>query len=331
MTDNSKVAIVILNFNGRHLLERFLPGILSNSLEATVYVIDNGSNDDSVAWLEQFNGIVHPIKLSKNYGYAGGYNRGLKHVHNDICCLLNNDVEVDQNWLNPIRVLFQENSEIGAFQPHILDYSNRTRYEYAGAAGGYLDFFGFPYCRGRIFNKLEEKTDRFNGNTSIFWASGACLFIKKKVFNELGGFDEDFFAHQEEIDYCWRLQRKGYKVITSSESIVYHLGGGTLRRSPYKIYLNHRNSLVMLLKNLPIGLLYIIIPIRLAVDFFVGTCYLFCFRFGSLLAVIKSHIDFYATLKRTIIKRKSLQILPFVRHYKGISIFIFFVKNLFQH
>lgn len=331
MRIDSKIAVVILNYNGKHLLEKFLPGILSKSQEATVYVIDNGSSDDSVSWLEQFSSVVNIIKLSGNYGYAGGYNRGLKHVHNDICCLLNNDVEVDQNWLEPIKTIFHESSDIGAFQPHILDYSNRIRYEYAGAAGGYLDFLGFPYCRGRVFNKLEDKTDRYNGNAYVFWASGACLFLRKKVFDELSGFDEDFFAHQEEIDFCWRLQRKGYDIVTSSDSKVYHLGGGTLMKSPYKIYLNHRNSLVMLLKNLPLGLLYIIIPIRLVIDFFVGLFYLFCLRFGSFLAIIKSHISVYTTIKQTILKRKSFLHLPFVRHYKAFSVSIIYLRKLFQH
>ena len=245
-----KIAVVILNWNGKDLLNKFLPSIIEYSEGAQIYVADNASTDDSVDFVIQNHPSVKIIQNQVNGGYAKGYNDALKTLSEDIYVLLNSDVEVTPNWLDPIISKFSKDNSIAAAQPKILDYKNKEYFEYAGAAGGYLDKLGYPFCRGRIFNTLEKDNGQYNDTTEIFWASGACLFVRANAFWEAGALDEDYFAHQEEIDLCWRIKAKGGKIIYDGSSEVFHVGGATLDSgSPEKTFYNFRNSLFNLLKN----------------------------------------------------------------------------------
>ncbi|PTM06103.1 MAG: dTDP-Rha--alpha-D-GlcNAc-pyrophosphate polyprenol alpha-3-L-rhamnosyltransferase, partial [Bacteroidetes bacterium] len=293
-----KIAIVILNWNGRKLLAEFLPSVVSFSKEATLYVADNASNDDSVDFIIKSFPTVNIIQNKVNGGYAKGYNDALKHIDTDVFCLLNNDVEVTKNWLTPIKSCFEQNSETAIIQPKILDYKNKDYFEYAGAAGGFLDKYGYPYCRGRIFNTLEKDELQYEGVSDIFWASGACLFIRTSVFEHLNGFDETYFAHQEEIDLCWRAKNLDYDIKYVSQSVVYHLGGGTLNAlNPKKTYLNFRNSLFNLVKNAK-GNLFLLIFIRLALDGMAGLKFLLSLKPKHTFAIIKAHFSFYTNFVR---------------------------------
>lgn len=247
-----RIAIVILNLNGIKLLEKFLPSVLKYSKNHPIYVIDNNSDDKSIDFITNNYPEIRIIKNEINYGYAKGYNKGLRHVEEEIYCLLNNDIEVTKNWINPVLKEFSENVKTVVIQPKILNYNNREFFEYAGAAGGFIDYYGYPYCRGRIFDEIEKDNGQYDDNIEIFWASGACFFIRKSVFDELGGFDENFFNHMEEIDLCWRIEnlQKGYKKKFVYKSTVYHLGGGSLDYSdPKKLFYNVRNHKWMLIKN----------------------------------------------------------------------------------
>lgn len=244
-------AIVILNWNGLPHLQRFLGSVVDNSpREAEVIVADNGSSDGSIEWIEQNFEGVRVIRLDQNYGYAGGYNKALEQVDADIFVLLNSDVETPQGWLEPLVEELEADAKIAALAPKIRSLEEPDKFEYAGAAGGYMDFLGYPFCRGRIMQSLEQDKGQYNSSKQVFWASGACMVVRSDVFRQVGGFDADFFAHMEEIDLCWRMQSLGYKIISSPKSAVYHLGGGTLAQdSPRKLYLNYRNNLSMLYKN----------------------------------------------------------------------------------
>ncbi len=248
-----KIAIVILNWNGRDLLEKFLPSIvLYSKNDADIYVADNNSSDDSIAFLNINYPQIKIIQNKVNGGFAKGYNDALKYVDADIYALVNSDIEVTENWLTPIIEAFEADKNTAIIQPKLLDYKNKSKYEYAGAAGGFVDFMGYPFCRGRIFMNLETDNHQFDDVSNIFWASGACFFIKSKLYHELNGFDEQYFAHQEEIDLCWRVQNKGYNIKFVGTSNVYHVGGATLKESnPHKTYLNFRNSLFTISKNVP--------------------------------------------------------------------------------
>lgn len=249
---NTTVAIVILNWNGRKLLQQYLPSVVKYSLGYDVYVADNGSEDDSVSFLKENFPTVKIIQLDKNYGFTGGYNRALSQISADYFVLLNDDVEVTKGWVNPIVKLMSQDDKIAVCQPKLLSYTDKTKFEYAGAAGGYIDYLGYPFCAGRIFEHLEQDKGQYNQPREIFWATGAAMFVKSNVFRELKGLDEDFFAHMEEIDFCWRAKNAGYKVMYCPDSTVYHYGGGTLNKiSPRKTFLNFRNNLLLLYKNLP--------------------------------------------------------------------------------
>ena len=294
------VAIAILNWNGKHWLEKFLPNVILYSQEATIYVIDNASTDDSVNFLEQNFPTIKIIKNKKNICFAGGYNEGLKQISEEIYCLLNSDVEVIENWIQPIIELFRRNAEIAAIQPKIRSFEADQYFEFAGAGGGLIDNLGYPYCRGRIFEKLEEDKGQYNDETEIFWASGCALFIRKEDYWSMNGLDERFFAHQEEIDLCWRLKNAGRKVYYCGKSTVFHVGGGTLnKQSPQKTYLNIRNNLSMLLKNLPIAALLWVIPVRLILDGIAGIYFGLKDGFPHLWAVLKAHFGFYAQAPKT--------------------------------
>lgn len=302
-----KIAVVILNWNGKSLLEEFLPSVVKHSKEATVYVADNASSDDSVAYLKEYFPSIIIIQNKINGGYAKGYNDALQSIESDVFCLLNNDVEVTPNWLNPIIEAYNNDPKLVIIQPKILDYKQKDKFEYAGAAGGYIDKFGYPYCRGRIFNTIENDENQYNDSVEIFWASGACLFIKKSVFQDLNGFDESFFAHMEEIDLCWRAKNIGYRIKYIGTSTIYHLGGATLNSlNPKKTYLNFRNSLFTLTKNAK-GKVFYLILIRLILDGLAGVQFMFKLKPKHTWAIIKAHFSFYANLKRLLSQRKSLQ------------------------
>ncbi|GAA3790536.1 glycosyltransferase family 2 protein [Corallibacter vietnamensis] len=300
------LAIVILNWNGKKLLQDFLPSVVTCSPEASIYVADNASTDDSISYLKTQYPDINIIKNKENGGYAKGYNDALKHVNADIFCLLNNDVEVTENWLLPIISEFKNNPNTAIIQPKIKDYKNKTHFEYAGAAGGFIDKYGYPYCRGRIFDTIEEDKNQYNDTTTIFWASGACLFIKRDVFNELEGFDDMFFAHMEEIDLCWRAFNLGYTTKYVGKSTIYHLGGATLQNTnPKKTYLNFRNSLFMLTKNIKKSL-FLLIFTRLVLDGIAGVKFLFSFKPTHTIAIIKAHFSYYYHLPKLLKQRKKL-------------------------
>lgn len=304
-----KIAIAILNWNGKHWLEKFLPNVINFSEEANIYIIDNASTDDSVSFVEKYFPSVKIIKNEKNTGFAGGYNEGLKHISEDIYCLLNSDVEVTENWIKPIATLFEKNSEIAAIQPKIRSFEDDQFFEFAGAGGGLIDNLGYPYCRGRVFEKLEEDYGQYDDETEIFWASGCALFIRKEDYWAMNGLDERFFAHQEEIDLCWRLRNAGRKIYYCGKSTVFHVGGGTLnKQSPQKTYLNIRNNLSMLLKNLPKSTLFWVIPFRLILDGVAGIYFGFKDGFPHLWAVLRAHFGFYGMLGSTLKLRGKNQI-----------------------
>ena len=247
-----KVAVVILNWNGRNFLRTFLPPVLKYSGQAEIIVADNASGDDSCDVLKMEFPSVKLIVNSKNHGFAGGYNEALKHVDADYFILLNSDVEVTPEWIDPVISMMEKDHSIAAAQPKILSHADKTSFEYAGAAGGFIDKYGYPFCRGRIFDTIEKDTGQYNDARRIFWATGACMFVRASAFKNVNGFDETFFAHMEEIDLCWRLQKAGGTIWYCPGSTVYHVGGGTLHKSnPHKTYLNFRNNLLMLYKNLP--------------------------------------------------------------------------------
>ena len=223
-----KTAVVILNWNGKDWLEKFLPTVVQYSKDATIIVADNGSTDDSISFLSANFPTVSIVNNKENLGFAGGYNKALNQIHAEYYVLLNSDVEVCENWISPIINLMDSDKNIAACQPKLLDFNNRSKFEYAGASGGFIDNLGYPFCRGRIFGSLEEDNGQYNDAVEVFWATGACIFVKAEAFWEVGGFDEEFFAHQEEIDLCWRLKNKGHKIMVEPSSVIYHVGGGTL-------------------------------------------------------------------------------------------------------
>jgi GT2 family glycosyltransferase len=300
-----KVAVVILNWNGKELLEKFLPSIVKFSTEATVYVADNASTDDSISFVSKEFPTVKIIQNEVNGGYAKGYNDALKNLSEDIFVLLNSDVEVTKNWLQPVILEFEKDKSVVAAQPKILDYKNKAYFEYAGAAGGFIDKYGYPYCRGRIFNTLEEDTRQYNDVAKIFWASGACLFVKADAFWQAGGLDEDYFAHQEEIDLCWRLQTKGDKILYVGASEVYHVGGATLAAlNPQKTFYNFRNSLLNLLKNVRGFKAFTTIFLRMVLDALAAFQFLSQGRPKHFFAIIKAHLSFYLLVPKFLQKRK---------------------------
>jgi hypothetical protein len=301
-----KIAVVILNWNGKKLLERFLPTVVNHSKDATIYVADNASTDDSVQFIKTNFPTISIIQNTINGGYAKGYNESLKTLKEDLFILLNNDVAVTPGWLTPICNAFKNDTKLVAAQPKLLDYNNKEYFEYAGAAGGFLDQLGYPFCRGRIFDTLEKDTGQYNDTKQIFWASGACFFVKKSAFWDVNGFDEDLFAHQEEIDLCWRMQLQGGIIKYVGESKVYHLGGGTLQNTnPKKTFFNFRNSLLILLKNNPTAMVWGLIIIRLLLDGVAGFYFLLKLQPKNCLAIIKAHLSFYYLLPKFLQKRQN--------------------------
>ena len=300
------IAVVILNWNGQKWLEKFLPTVIEKSSMANIYIADNASTDNSVNFIGDNFPSVKIIQNQLNEGYAKGYNDALKDLKEKYFVLLNSDIEVTDNWIEPIINLMEENPNISACQPKILDYNNKDSFEYAGASGGYIDNLGYPFTRGRIFDEIEPDNNQYDDVKEIFWASGACFFVRADHFNEVNGFDNDFFAHQEEIDLCWRLKIKGYQIMVHPRSVVYHVGGGTLDdSSPFKTYLNFRNNLFMLTKNLNFFSLLITLYFRLPLDGIAAVTLLKKKNgFLHLLAVLRAHLVFYVSIPRLLFKRQ---------------------------
>lgn len=309
-----KLAIVILNYNGRGFLEKFLPGVLQHDDNHPVYVADNGSTDDSMTVLRANFPTVRLIELAVNNGYAGGYNAALDIVRNqfggaEYYCLLNSDVEATPGWITPILAVLDNNPRVAACQPKIRDYNRRNYFEHAGAAGGYLDWLGYVFCRGRVFATFERDLGQYDDNRAVFWATGACLFVRAVLFHQTGGFDAAFFAHMEEIDWCWRVQRAGYQVWACGQSVVYHVGGGTLpKANSHKTYLNYRNSLFMLYKNWPAdGWLWPKIMLRLVLDGLSSILFLKVGQWQDVVAILRAHVAFYGHLPTLIRQRHNLR------------------------
>lgn len=320
-----KTAIVILNWNGQKLLEQFLPSVVAHSNDAEIYIADNASTDDSLAYVASNYPHVKIIRNQTNGGYAKGYNDALKHVDADIFCLLNSDVEVTENWLAPILDVFKNEPNTAIIQPKILDYMNKAYFEYAGAAGGFIDKYGYPYCRGRIFDTIEKDSGQYNDLVDIFWASGACFFVRSAIFKQLNGFDERFFAHMEEIDFCWRAKNLGNAIRYVYSSKIYHLGGATLSKAnAKKTYLNFRNSLFTLIKNAK-GPLFPTIFFRLLLDGLAGIKFLLELKPTHTLAILKSHVSFYWHLPYFLKQRKSIK--NKIKYYSKTSIVVDYFVN----
>ena len=307
-TQEIKTAVVVLNWNGINWLKKFLPILIEKSKDVNIYIADNASTDNSVEYVNDNFPNVKVLKNFSNEGYAKGYNDALETLKEEFFVLINSDIEVTDNWIKPIINLMEANSDIAACQPKILSFHDRNKFEYAGACGGFIDTLGYPFCRGRIFSDLEDDNNQYNDITEVFWASGACLFVRAKYFKEVNGFDNDFFAHQEEIDLCWRLKNKGYKIMVNPNSAVFHVGAGTLKTSsPFKTYLNFRNNLFMLYKNLSVLKLIITLLFRLPLD---GIAALSFAKkengLGHVFSILRAHLVFYVSIPLLSLKRKKI-------------------------
>jgi GT2 family glycosyltransferase len=323
-----KTAVVILNYNGEKFLREFLPIVIEHSGTAKIVVADNASTDLSVDLLKQKFPTVELIRLDNNYGFCGGYNRALKQVEAEYYVLLNSDVEVTPEWLEPLVALLDSSDEVAAAQPKILSYNDKDHFEYAGAAGGFIDSLGYPFCRGRLFDLTEKDTGQYNDTREVFWATGACLIMRSAVYHELGGLDEDFFAHMEEIDLCWKVQRAGYKVYYCGTSQVFHVGGGTLSKSnPRKTYYNFRNGLSLIYKHWSTGALIIKLPLRIALDYVAALKFLLSGKAGDARAVFRAHYHFMKKYGKNRYKRSVLKKYPFTTRniYTGSILWDHFV------
>lgn len=304
----SRIAVVILNWNGRRFLEKFLPSVTTLSEGADVWVADNGSTDDSIELINKQFPTVKVLQFDQNYGFTGGYNKALEQIESEYFVLLNSDIEVTEGWLKPLADFMDANPDVAACAPKLLSYDQRTDFEYAGASGGFIDRYGYPFCRGRILGTIERDNGQYNDIRDVFWASGACLFIRSKLYAEAGGLDDDFFAHMEEIDICWRLKNMGYRIAIVPQSVVYHVGGGTLpNNNPKKLFLNYRNNLFLLYKNLPDKGFHRTMFIRMILDGISMGLYLVHLKFGFLMAVPRAHIAFYQNRSKMKAKRRQLQ------------------------
>ena len=324
-----KIAVVILNWNGKKFLEELLPTLIQHTpSEVDIVVGDNASSDNSVEFLKQSYPQIQIIQNDKNYGFAEGYNKVLDKVYADYFVLLNSDVEVTDNWISPIINMMDADDNIAICQPKLLSYYQRDTFEYAGGAGGYIDKYGYPFCRGRLFTTLEKDNGQYNDVCEIFWATGAAMFVKAKVWKDLGGLDGDFFAHMEEIDFCWRAKNAGYKVYYCPQSVVYHIGGGTLPpSSPFKTFLNFRNNFSLLFKNLQKRQLAYVFPIRILMDWVAALKFLAEKKPKEFTAVIKAHWDFYRQIPALKHKRKNITQRKVSNIYNGNIVLEYYLKG----
>lgn len=309
MSELPRVAVVVLNYNGAKLLPEFLPSVYNSTYPNLELVLaDNGSTDHSYEWVRENLPTFKIIRNEQNHGFAEGYHRILSQIENvDYFILLNSDVEVTPAWIEPVIKLMESDKNIAIAQPKLISYLEKNKFEYAGAAGGFIDKFGYPFCKGRVFDSIEDDKNQYNKSSEVFWASGAAMFIRSDVYKKSGGLDPDYFAHMEEIDLCWRVKNMGYSVYYCAESTVYHLGGGTLHETnPHKTYLNFRNSLITLRKNLPLHLSLIIIIIRHILDLIQWLRFMFSGKFKHAFAINRAHYDFLITQVMWYSKRKKL-------------------------
>lgn len=324
----TKTAVVILAYNSEKYLRQFLPTLIEYTTNAEIWVVDNNSSDNTKELLSKgFSESVRSVFFNQNYGFAGGYNRALAQIEADNLILLNSDVEVSEGWLEPLIESLTNNS-VAAVQPKVLSFHSKGFFEYAGASGGFIDKYGYPFCRGRVFDECEKDRGQFNDSTQVFWATGACLGIRKKVFFEVGGFDDRFFAHMEEIDLCWRLQLAGYTNMVEPLSAIYHVGGGTLHKSnPRKTFLNFRNGLLLLLKNLDSQEVLPIIFARLVLDGVAALKMLLSGDFNDFLAVLKAHFSFYGMIPYALKQRKLINRKVKVSRFNSSIVWEYFIKN----
>jgi GT2 family glycosyltransferase len=323
----AKIAVVILNYNGAHFLRQFLPSVMAHSPGAEIMVADNASTDSSLEVLAKEFPSVKVILLDKNYGFCGGYNRALAQVTSEYYVLLNSDVAVTEHWLRPLEELLDTHSAIAAVQPKIKAYNQPTQFEYAGAAGGFIDSLGYPFCRGRLFTEIETDNGQYNDTREVFWATGACMMVRATVYQALGGLDEDFFAHMEEIDLCWRIKQTGRSVYYCGSSTVYHVGGGTLaKQHPFKTLLNFRNGLFLLIKNLPALELVYKLPVRLLLDYVAAVRFLLIGQPQHTLAILQAHMQVIKRSRKMWLKRMGAAVVD-TGIYPGLTIWDFFVRK----
>ncbi len=318
-----KTAVVILNWNGKKFLEKFLPGVIEHSSPAAdIIIADNDSKDDSLEYLEKNHPGIRIIKLKKNHGFAGGYNLALREIKADFFILLNSDIEVTENWINPVISMMEKDPSIAACQPKIRSFKEPQKFEYAGAAGGFIDKYGYPFCQGRLFQSLENDEGQYDEAREVFWATGACMFVRSDVFQKLGGFDDDFFAHMEEIDFCWRAKNQGFKIMYCPDSTIFHIGGGTLpKNNSRKTYLNIRNNITMLFKNLESERLVRVLAARMILDYIAAFKFLVDGGFKDMAAVLKAHFYFWTNISTLRKKREKIPHLKVSQIYWGNVVF----------
>ncbi len=329
----AKVAVVILNWNGREFLRKFLPSVIAHSQDiAEVIIADNASTDSSIEFLQQNYPQLKIINNRTNGGFARGYNEALANVDAEYFVLLNSDIEVTENWIEPVIKLMESDKKIAACQPKLRSFYEKEKFEYAGAAGGFIDEYGYPFCRGRIFNHIETDNGQYNDAIEIFWATGACMFVRADLYEQFDGLDEDFFAHMEEIDFCWRLKNGGYKIMYCPDSVVYHVGGGTLpKKSSHKTYLNFRNNLSLLYKNLPSHLIFPVFVVRFPLDGIAAFKFLIDGGFADFYAVLRAHFYFYRHFFYIRSKRRKITQSMVHGIYKGNLVKEYYInkKTLF--
>ncbi|HMQ01152.1 MAG TPA: glycosyltransferase family 2 protein, partial [Cyclobacteriaceae bacterium] len=303
----SEIAVVILNYNGCHYLKEFLPSVIAHSAEAEIIIADNASTDDSANWLKEHHQLIRVIQLDKNYGFCEGYNLAISQIDHTYTVLLNSDVEVSPNWLNPLCLKLKQNPDVAAVQPKILQQKQKAYFEYAGAAGGFIDSMGYPFCRGRLFDFTEQDQGQYQQEHKVFWTSGACMMIRTQLYKEMGGLDADFFAHMEEIDLCWKLHRAGYNLYCIPQSTVYHVGGGTLSKTnPLKTYLNFRNNYDLISRHLKASELSYKLPLRIIMDWSAAILFLVNGLPKHAWALFKAQLHFFAKFNLILKKRKKL-------------------------
>ena len=325
-----KVAVVILNYNGKRFLEQFLPNVIehTDAALADIVVADNASTDDSVAFMREHFPEIRLIENGSNGGFATGYNLAMRQIEAQYFVLLNSDIEVTPQWIEPVIALMDADPQIAACQPKILSYYDRTKFEYAGASGGFIDRYGYPFCRGRVFQHLEEDRGQYNDSCEVFWATGACMFVRADLYLQHGGLDDSFFAHMEEIDFCWRMKNLGYRIYCCPQSTVYHIGGGTLpKSSSRKTYLNFRNNLSLLYKNLPKSRVLWVIAYRILLDWVAALKFLCGGGLADFWAVIRAHWAFYKRIPSIRQVRKDLNNHPVSQMYQSNIVFDNFLKG----
>ena len=325
----TKLAIVILNWNGQKFLSQFLPALTQFSPEySDIIVADNASTDNSIAFLKTNYPNIKIIENKENGGFSKGYNNALQQIDAEYYCLLNSDVEVTENWVAPIVALLDNNPEVAVVQPKLLSYANKNKFEYAGACGGFIDYLGYPFCRGRVFESLENDTGQYDNAMEVFWATGAALFVRSTVFHALNGLDEDFFAHMEEIDFCWRVKSLGYKIMVEPKSVVYHVGGGTLpKNSAKKTYLNFRNNMFLLIKNLPKKMILPVFIARFPLDNIAAIFFLSKGNWKDTIAVYRAQLSFLRQFRKIKRKRNNINKQVYKQTFQKSIVFEHYIKK----